>query len=167
MWVVLRDITCDEDIIKELPIADLQLKEGHEYIIVDYECVLEPSQFDSITALNEFLQFCVDNDISEDTIAILSKAYFYKEVVESVMSDNYTIINFTDETVGWNYGQGGMYAEEDMGRCLFETGYYRPPFDVPEEAKDWINWSYAWSDASCQGWVDIKYNNKLYLVRKE
>lgn len=166
MWVVLKDITCDEHDIVELPVAEMHLKEGHEYIIADYEGVLEPSQFDSIHALNDFLRFCAENDISEDTLAILSKVYFYKEVVESVMNDNYTIINFTDETVGWNYGSGGNHNDEDKGRCLFECGCYLPPFEVTEEMMDWIDWSNAWTDASCQGWHEVSYKDNLYLVRK-
>lgn len=166
MWVILRDITYNADVVKELPVAELQLEEGHEYIIADYEGVLEPDEFDSIHALNDFLKYCVENDISEDTLSILSNAYFYKEVVESVMSDNYTIINFTDETASWNNGTGGNHNEEDMGRCLYESGYYMLPFEVTEEMTDWIDWAQAWTDASCQGWVEVNYKDSLYLVRK-
>lgn len=167
MWVVLRDITFNEDIVKELPVADLQLEEGHEYIIADYENVLEPSEFDSITALNDFLQFCAENDISEETLTILSKVYFYKEIVESVTNDNYTIINFTDETAHWNNGNGGNHDEEDMGRCLYECGCNMAPFDITEEMEDWIDWSYAWRSANCShGWSDVTYRDKLYLVRR-
>lgn len=167
MWVVLRDITCNEDIVKELPVAELQLEDGHEYIIADYECILDPSEFDSIPVLNDFLKFCVENDIDEDTLSILSKVYFYKEVIEVVMSDNYTIVNFTDETAGWNNGAGGNHNEEDMGRCLYESGYYMPPFEVTGEMADWIDWSRAWTDASCQGWVEVNYKDSLYLVKRQ
>lgn len=167
MWVVLRDITFNCDIVKELPVADLHLEEGHEYIIADYEEGLEPGRFDSITVLNDFLKFCAENNISNDTLTILSKVYFYKEVVESVMEDNYTIVNFTEETAGWNYGRGGNHTEEDMGRCLFETGCYLPPFEVTKEMADWIDWAYAWRDANCnKGWVEVNYKNNLYLVRR-
>ena len=167
MWIVLRDLTANKDIIKELPTADLQLENGHEYIIVDYDSVLEPGEFDSITKLNEFLHFCEEHDIDEDVLAILSQVYFYKEVVESVMGENYTIINFTDETVNWNYGHGGNHNAEDMGRCLFECGCYLPPFEVTKEMKDWIDWSNAWTDANGnQGWTTASYKGKLYLVRK-
>lgn len=167
MWVVLRDVTFNKDIVRELPVADLQLEEGHEYIIADYEEGLEPSEFDSITALNEFLIFCEENDISNDVLIILSKVYFYKEVVAAVMNDNYTIVNFTKETVHWNEGRGGNHTYEDMGRCLFESGYYVPPFEISKELADWIDWSNAWVDASCQGWTEVYYKDNLYLVRKE
>jgi hypothetical protein len=166
MWVILRDITVNKDVVKELPVANLQLEEGREYIIADYESILDPSEFDSIPALNDFLKYCEENDISEDTLSILSKVYFYKEVVEAVMNDNYTIINFTDETADWNYGSGGNHTEEDMGRCLFETGCYLLPFEVTEEMVDWIDWSHAWTDACCQGWVEVNYKDNLYLVKR-
>lgn len=167
MWVVLRDITTDQDIVKELPVADLQLEDGHEYIIADYEGVLEPSEFDSIDKLNEFLQFCEENEISNDTLAILSTVFFYKEVVTSVMSENYTIVNFTDETFDWNHGTGGNHTDEDMGRCLFECGCYVPPFEITKEMADWIDWTHAWTDAECKGWHSVNYKDSLYLVRKE
>lgn len=166
MWVILRDITYDKDIIKELPVADLQLEDGHEYIIVDCEEGLEPGEFDSITELNDFLKYCADNDISEETLSILSKAYLYNEIVESVMNDNYTIINFTDETAEWNYGNGGNNNDDDIGRCLWECGYYYIPFTITEEMIDWIDWSRVWIDASCQGWTEINYEGSLYLVRR-
>lgn len=164
MWVVLRDITTDKDIVKELPVADLQLEDGHEYIIADYDGVLEPNEFDSIAKLNEFLKFCEEHEISSDTLAILSKVYFYKEVVESVMSDNYSIVNFTEETVCWNNGHGGSHNDEDKGRCLFESGRYAPPFEVTKEMADWIDWAYVWTDANCHGWTEVSYRGCLYLV---
>lgn len=166
MWVILRDITYDKDVIKELPVANLQLEAGHEYIIADYEEGLEPSEFDSIVELNDFLKYCAENDINEDVLSILSRAYLYKEVIEVVTSDNYTIVNFTDETTEWNCGQGGNHDEEDFGRCLYESGYYMMPFEITEDMVDWIDWSRVWIDAGCQGWSEVNYKGNLYLVKK-
>jgi hypothetical protein len=171
MRVWIRNLTKDIDKEIILPISeeelDKALNPNDEYIIIDYDAnVLSPRQYDSIDELNEFLMECKEDGIEEETLGILSKVLLYHEVIEHIRNGKYTIVDFDMITSDWNCGRGGDFtSDHDKGLALHEYGYKLPFEDKYDESmEDWIEWSNLWTDASCSGWQDIKFNKNCYLV---
>ena len=171
MRVWVRNLTKDIDKEIILPMTeeelDKALNPNDEYLIIDYDAkVLSPGQYDSIDELNEFLNECEDEGISEETLGILSRVLLYNEVIEHVRKGKYTIIDFDSESFGWNSGRGGDFTtDHDKGLVLHKCGY-KLPFEnkYDDSMEDWIDWSSLWTDASCSGWHEVRFNDGCYLV---
>ena len=170
MRITVRDLTQNVDFNISLPTESenlrKSLREGHEYIIIDHDGILRPGELSDINELNDFLIYCKENDIDDNTLRILSVTYLYEEVLECVKRDSYTIVDFTSETAEWFCGVGGDYSDnEHLGLCLFSAGYGNLPFPYTEEMEDYIKWEYVWTDAQCTGWRRVIVENKCYLVK--
>jgi len=173
MRVWIRNLTRNYDKELILPVHEdtlqNELKDG-EYIIIDYDVkVLSPGQYDSIDELNNFLLECKEDGIEEETIGILSRVLLYHEVMEHIRNGNYTIVDFDAETSGWNCGSGGNFWNDDeKGRVLHDLGYccfnWEREFPIVEEMEDDIAWENLWTDASCSGWHEVRFNDGCYLV---
>ena len=171
MKIWIRNLTRNVETELVLPMTDEQLDKAinpdDEYIIVDGGTAgLTPGEYDSIDELNAFLVECTENDISEETLTVLSAVLPYSEVLKNVKEERYAILDFDELTEGWNCGKGGDFTlEEDKGLCLFESGCYDPfGFGIVEEMKNWIDWPAVWTQAECDGWQAVKLCNKHYLV---
>lgn len=103
-----------------------------------------------------------ERDLRYD-FCILSKAFIPKEVMEI---EDYTIIDFDGETSQYNGGNGVLANDEWFGRVLHGLGYINFPFVYTEEMEDYVIWDQLWYTANSEGWVDIRYNGKTYLVKK-
>ena len=169
MKVYLINLTTSEDLSINLPVNNLNdiLNANCEYIIADCE-VLEPSEFDSIHELNDFLGRCEENGIAKEDLEILSALYFYNEVKEMVDNQTYMIIDFDAETSSWCNGNGGDFCNSsDKGMCLFDSGMYNPfGFEMTEEIYDWIDWESVWINAETEGWQAVGINRHGYLVHR-
>lgn len=172
LWI--RDITVDDDFPIELPQEDIThvLNKEHEYIILDEGMGLNLDSFTSVNEVNSFLLFCKENDISNETLKVLS-AYcgdFYN-LKATIESEDYVIINFDDKTSGWGYGHGGDANDPNqLGMVLFDEGYVRLPFEYKEEYESYINWETLWNEASTgDGWKRVLVcdgqNRINYLVK--
>ena len=162
--ITLRNITTDTDTELHLPMnneeLEVMLDKSCEYLIVDYDPVLDISEFESVIELNNLMQKCAEKDISADMLSVLSIVLTYEEVKERIEKENYQIINFKDYMP---YGDGTVDA--DKGRALFEAGVYDPfTVLVPKELMDWIDWDSVWDNAECEGWQKIRYKGNCYLV---
>ena len=171
MKIWIRNLTKDIDSELILPMTeedlDKRLNPNDEYIIIGYDAkVLSPGQYDSIDELNNFLMECHEDGIEEETLGILSRVLLYHEVMEHVRNGNYTIVDFDDITSGWNCGNGGNFnSDHDKGLALHEYGYPLPFEGLYDESmEDWIEWSNLWTDASCSGWHEVRFNDGCYLV---
>lgn len=167
----LRNITTDIEFVLHLPVSNLEdiLDGDCEYIIMECE-VLDPSEFDSIKELNDFLAECNKNGIKKETLEILSTTYLYGEVTEMVQKKIFRIVDFEAVTSDWYGGNGGdLWNDSHKGMCLFDTGNHNPfKFRMNEHIYDWIDWESVWIDANINGWRAITANGKPYLVcRKE
>ena len=164
-WI--RNITMETEFMLLLPINNLDdvLDKNCEYIIMSC-AVLDPSEFDSIKELNDFLTECEENGVEKETLEVLSSTYIYKEVVEMVSNGTYAIIDFEAETGDWYGGSGGdLWNDSHKGMCLFDSGLYNPfGFEMNENIYDWIDWASVWIDANANGWRAISANRKPYLV---
>ena len=171
MRVWVRNLTKDIDKEIILPMTeeklDKALNTNDEYIIIDYDAkVLSPGQYDSIDELNEFLTECKEDGIEEETLGVLSRVLLYSEVIEHVRESKYTIIDFDFESYGWNNGNGGDFnSDHDKGLVLHKCGY-KLPFEnkYDDSMEDWIDWASLWTDAWCNGWHKVKFNDSCYLV---
>ena len=165
----LRNLTTDVDLMLNLPVKNLNeiLDANCEYIITDCT-VLDPSEFDSITELNNFLEYCEENEINKDELEILSVTYLYDEVRQMVVDGTYTIIDFEAETADWRNGTGGdLWNDNDKGMCLFDSGYYNPfDFEMNEDIYEWIDWEQVWRNANIDGWQSVYVNENGYLVHR-
>ena len=169
IWV--RNLTKDLDFGLDLPVPKEELDEllnsNDEYIIISYDAkVLSPGQYDSIDELNDLLNECEEEGISEETLGILSRVLLYHEVIEHVKNGSYFIIDFDVVTNGWNCGNGGNITNDwDKGLCVFEYAGYKPfDFDYKDEMEDWIDWESVWVNATTEGWHEVIFNNACYLV---
>jgi hypothetical protein len=174
MRVWIRNLTKDIDTEIVLPMTeeelDKRLNPNDEYIIIDYDAkVLSPGQYDSIDKLNEFLLECKENWIDEEMLGVLSRVLLYNEVIEHVRKGKYIIVDFDAETSHWNCGRGGdFHSDSDKGRLLHDLMLYRfdweKKFPIAEEMEDDIEWENLWTNASCSGWHEVRFNNCCYLV---
>ena len=174
MNIVIRNITKDTDVTLHLPmkkVLDEILNAEDEYIIVDHDETLQVSEYDNIRELNDFLLSCEENGISKETLALLSSNYSYSEVVNMVKEENYTIIDFTAETAGWNYGNGGdINSDDDKGRVLHSNGMllfdWEKDVPITKEMEDYIKWEHLWTMAETLGWEAVNHSNRAYLMHK-
>lgn len=165
--IVLRNITTDTERGLYLPMDDEELKslldKSCEYLIVDYDDVLDINEYESVIELNNLLQKCVKKGINANMLAVLSIPLTYEEVKERIEKENYQIINFKDYMP-----YGDFNVDADKGRALFEAGAYDPfTVLVPKELMDWIDWDSVWVNAECNGWETIRYKKNCYLVNVE
>ena len=165
MWAVIKDITIDKYITVDLPM-DLNtiINPHHEYIFTDWS-VLPLYEYTSITEVNEFLLFCKEIGINEETLEILSRVCTFSEVKDAIESGNYDIVDFDFVTSNWMVSD--INDDWDKGRVLFEEGYVTLPFEYKEEYEEYIRWETLWTEAETgHGWKVArtrKYHD--YLVR--
>ena len=162
MWIVIRDLTLDKDIEMDLP-TELYLNPEHEYIIVDHDNTLEPNEYTNIKELNDFLLECKKNDISDETLKILSASYLFEEVIYKIKKEDFTIVDFDFVTAMWF--SPNINSDREKGLVLFEEGYMQLPFEFTREMEDWIRWENLWDQAESEGWRVVKLNGYNYLVR--
>lgn len=175
MEIVLRNLTNDQDMNLHLPMGERTLENilvpGHEYIIVDHDRTLNVSEYDSIREVNDFLLSCKDDYATdENTLEILSSNFLYGEVLEMVREGSFFLINFTEATEGWNFGNGGdINSEEDKGRILHENGMrfdWEKEHPITKEMEDYIKWDCLWNTAESNGWVSFSHKGNDYLVHR-
>lgn len=163
MEITIRNITKDimvdfnNDHTITLPMDEKKLRNmlgNDEWIVVDGIT----DELTNIIDLNNSI-----SKIGEDDFCILSKAFIPKEAMEI---EDYTIIDFDGETSQYNGGNGVLANDEWFGRVLHGLGYINFPFAYTEEMEDYIIWDQLWYTANSEGWVDIRYNGKTYLVKK-
>ena len=171
MKVWIRNLTKNTEKELTLPMSEEKLDKAinpdDEYIIVDCSTAgFTPGEYDSIDELNSFLAECNENEVSEDTLNILSKVLSYTEVMKFVESERYHIIDFDEITDEWHCCYGGDFTDaDDKGLCLVESGCYYPfEFEITKVMEKWIDWSAVWAQAEIDGWNEVKYKNKHYLV---
>lgn len=176
MIITVRNITKDEEFDIQLPIKSKKIMKEtfnheNEYIIIDHDQTLDLSEYDSIQDVNDFLIACQEEyEIDVEILKILSSHYTYREVKEMIIKGNYSIIDFSSATEGWNFGNGGdINSNDDKGRVLHDNGMM---FDwennnpITEEMMDYIKWEQLWFTAETLGWIVIHYDHKDYLVHK-
>ena len=82
MRITVRDLTQNVDFNINLPTEPenlrKSLREGHEYIIIDHDGILRPSELSDINELNDFLIYCKENDI-DDSIFIRCFLAYWRE----------------------------------------------------------------------------------------
>ena len=163
MEITIRNITKDtmvdfnNDHTITLPMDEEKLRNmlgNDEWIIVDGV----PDELTNIIDLNSHI-----SEIGEDDFCILAKAFLPKETMEI---EDYTIIDFNGETSQYNGGNGVCANDEWFGRVLHDLGYINFPFTYTEEMEDYVIWDQLWYTANSEGWVDIRYNENTYLVKK-
>ena len=175
MWLCIRNLTKDYDTNLNLPVETDELEQilgDCEWIIIDHENTLSLGEYHSIREVNEFLLECQDMwDVDDDTLSILSRTYLYEEVMEMVRAESFTIINFTAETSGWNYGHGGdIYNEDTLGRVMHDYGMifdWERKYPITEEMEDDIQWENLWTTAVCTGWRTVSYKDNDYIVHRQ
>lgn len=163
MEIIIRNITKDtmvdfnNDHTITLPMDEEKLRnmlENDEWIIVDGVS----DELTNIIDLNSRI-----SEIGEDDFCILAKAFLPKEAIEI---EDYTIVDFDGETSQYNGGNGVCANAEWFGRVLHDLGYINFPFTYTEEMEDYVIWDQLWYTANSEGWVDIRYNENTYLVKK-
>lgn len=177
MWTVVRDITVDEDIHLILPMEETELNNKlnpkHEYIFINWDCVLNLTEYSSIKVVNDFLLYCNENGVDELTIRILSEVMgvnFCNEkdeefFIKKLEDHDYEIVDFDEITKNWSYAN--IHNNSDKGLALYTAGFMKPPFEVTDEMEDWIKWEILWNNATTSGWeeITIGLNFHDYLVR--
>ena len=123
-------------------------------------------EVDSIDELNEFLLECKADGVNEEILGVLSRVFLYNEVIEHVRKESYRIVDFDAETSSWNCGYGGDITNDyDKGMAVFDFGFYNPfDFEMNEDIYDWIDWENVWVNATTEGWSEVTFNDRGYLV---
>jgi hypothetical protein len=165
MEITIRNITKDtmidfnNDHTIMLPMDEDKLQaflKNDEWIIVDSQI---GEEFDSIIEINRLL-----TEFDYDTLMILSSIYSFADI-KGKTEDDFAVVDFDGLTAKW-YGGSGGFSESDKGQVLFEEGYISLPFEYKEEMEDYIRWENLWTEAQCNGWVDLSYNGNTYLVAR-
>ena len=165
MEVVIRNLTkdngkdFDNDFSITLPMDTNKLKDflgSDEWIIVD--CPIG-EELTNICDINDIL-----SSTDEETVRILSTAYWFHEVVEIIENDSYVIVNFDEETSLYNGGNGVYHSDWWKGYILRELGYVSFPFEYKKEMEDYLKFEQLWYTAESEGWEEVSYNGKTYLV---
>lgn len=166
MEIVIRNITKDtmvdfnNDHVITLPMDEEKLRNmlaNDEWIIIDTPV---GDEFTNIEKLNALL-----NEIDEDNLRILTKAFLLNEIMESGF-DNFSIVDFDAETSQYNGGNGVIAVEEWYGRVLYDLGYINFPFAYTEDMEDYVKWEQLWYTANSEGWCNVRYNENTYLVKR-
>ena len=90
-----------------------------------------------------------------------------REIEDAIENEReFTVLCFDDLTSQYNYGLGVFASDEWKGFVLFHEGYGELPFAYKEEMEDYIKWDCVWSTAECEGWREVEYKNKTYLVKE-
>ena len=168
MEITIRNITKDNmrdfsnDHTINLPMDEEKLRSmlgNDEWIIVDSPV---GEEFTNITKLNEIL-----SEMDENTLMILSTTYLFSEIEDAIENEReFTILCFDDLTSQYQGGLGVFASDEWKGFVLFHEGYGELPFEYKEEMEDYIKWDCVWSTAECEGWREVEYKNKTYLVKE-
>lgn len=170
MKVIIRDITIHVEKEINLPVDNIYnfINKEHEYIIVGNDPILDIREYDSIIEINDFLIECQKNDISTETLSILSRIYTAKEVMQIIRSNQYIIVNFTEETKTWNYNTGGdIHDDDDKGRLLHDYGMsfsWEKTTKITQEMMDDIRWGKLWEEAESIGWESVRCYSNDYLI---
>ena len=105
--------------------------------------------------------------MDESTLMILSATYLFSEIEDAIENEReFTILCFDDLTSQYQGGLGVFASDEWKGFVLFHEGYGELPFEYKEEMEDYIKWDCVWSTAECEGWREVEYKNKTYLVKE-
>ena len=168
MEITIRNITKDNmrdfsnDHTINLPMDEEKLRSmlgNDEWIIVDSPV---GEEFTNITKLNEIL-----SEMDENTLMILSTTYLFSEIEDAIENEReFTILCFDDLTSQYQGGLGVFASDEWKGFVLFHEEYGELPFEYKEEMEDYIKWDCVWSTAECEGWREVEYKNKTYLVKE-
>ena len=165
MEIIIRNITKDtmvdlkNDHTIVLPMDNEKLQAflgNDEWIIV---CSPIGEELTNITELNDLLL-----KVDPEELLILSEAYCFDEIKE--MDENYTIINFTEETAQYNNGNGVFESDWWMGYVLHQLGYINFPFEYTDEMEDYVKFEQLWLTANSEGWIAVRHDGNLYLVKK-
>lgn len=158
-WIQLpMESTKLERIIREI------VGENQEHIILDYSAPFEISEYEDITALNEFMESVEDCGINEDDLkAVFAVADTKEEAMKAIKYERYTIINVDEISSGWSTS---LNREEVFGMVLNEEGYnnlFSQP--IPEEMIDYMDFSQIYTCLSQNdGWRAVNIGNVTYLV---
>lgn len=161
--ITIRNITKDDfrsfnnDYTIHLPMRQKALKSflGHdEWIIVDSPMC---GELTDILLLNDLIK-----KYGKEDFEILSQVFYENELVDDY---DFIIINFTDETSQYNSGFGAPEDDWWKGYLLHQLNYVSFPFPYCEEMEGYVKFEQLWYTAQSQGWHDIRYNGKLYLVK--
>ena len=168
MEIVIRNITKDtmedfnNDHIINLPMDEEKLRKflgKDEWIIIGSPI---GGDMTNILGLNQLL-----TETDEETLRILAKAFFYYDEIKEMIEDgNYTIIDFKSETQEYNYGNGVFADDWWKGFLLFQLGYEKFPFEYTEKMEDYVKFEQLWYTADSEGWCDVTYDGKTYLVKR-
>ena len=104
--------------------------------------------------------------IDEETIFILSKAFYLEEIFEIAEKQNFSVVNFTEETAQYNAGNGVSADDWWKGRVLFDLGYEKFPFRYLPEMENYLKFEQLWYTADSEGWVEVTYCSNTYLVKR-
>ena len=147
MNLYVRDLTADKDMQISVPYTESPLIPGHEYIILDGdEYPLELQQFGNIDQINDLLKKIEDSGYSTEAVKAIGKSYLFSEIKEAFerYEEPFEVIEINDEYIA--------DKDEACGYTLYENGISYLPFEVPEDAVDYIKWDQNWYAAESDGW---------------
>ena len=159
MKLYLRDLTDDKDVELDMPYEECPLTKGHEYIIQDTDdCPFNLSELDSIDQANVLLKKLEDSRYTKAEIDAIGSSYLFSEVQEA----------FEKSEEPFEVIEIESFDDEDCGYELYENGISYLPFEVPEEAVDYIRWEQNWFAAESDGWRKSSDNHEesLCLLKK-
>ena len=172
MRFTLRNVTRNKDFEVNLPMSPVelydQLDKQCEYIIIESE-LQNISEFTSVESVNQFILDCQrDYSTDENTLKLLCSVCTYDEVINMVKNSSYFLIDFTEETSGWNSGNGGdIHNADEKGRILHQYGMqfdWERNHPIVEEMMDDIQWENLWNMAESLGWEEVRFNGKDFLL---
>ncbi|MBO5551238.1 MAG: antirestriction protein ArdA, partial [Lachnospiraceae bacterium] len=142
----------------EVPYTENPLTKRHEYIIVDQDGIpFHLSEYDSISDVNELLLKMTENNMPKQAMEAIGKSYLFSEIKEAFEEDDDPFEVIDPETSD----------DSDCGYALYRAGISYLPFEVPEDAEDYIRWEQAWYAAETDGWrLSCSNDNTPYIVRR-
>ena len=161
MRATIRNLTKDYDKELSFPMEDEKLESSlgkDEWILIDAQV---GEELTDINQLNKLFQ-----QIDEETIFILSKAFYLEEIFEIAEKQNFSVVNFTEETAQYNAGNGVSADDWWKGRVLFDLGYEKFPFRYLPEMENYLKFEQLWYTADSEGWVEVTYCSNTYLVKR-
>ena len=89
-----------------------------------------------------------------------------EEIFEIAEMQNFSVVNFTEETAQYNAGNGVSADDWWKGRVLFDLGYEKFPFRYLPEMENYLKFEQLWYTADSEGWVEVTYCSNTYLVKR-
>jgi len=173
MQIVVRDLTIANgaaDVCADISgdVMTLQLNPDHEYMVVDHDSTLDPSEFDPIETVREVLRAAKEADLTEENLKVLSKTYLFSEIVEFAKYgfEDIEILDFDAITNNWNNGHGVCATEDNLGRVMYEEiGFNGFGCEIPEQLVDHIDFSANWHTAESDGYRHVRVKCRDFIVR--